>query len=328
MADDNMIDNIIVDSKLSHTFSQQDNEDVQNLKDETLEPGNESLLDDEENSDKEDYDKELLNDDGEVVQIERQDDIETNDILNGTKDDEETAAVTDQVEQDTKENMAEDKSFNDENNPSKNIYDAQIKETKKNIETTSYIDNNELHSVQDEHVIEQTNFADESFVGESKTITGKTKDLMTNTEDEGVTSDYFVPFNQGVLEASLLDNVSLEATHVIDNNAHQIKLQLSGKALLDLSLLGSMYVIFQLPEEIMSVIQEDTLQVDYDVPGVSVLIPIIRNRGTYTGEDIIISGNQIYVNFTDIIGLNLLSIEDYFFTLTFHIDYLPPSSND
>src|SRR5699024_59345 len=125
---------------------------------------------------------------------------------------------------------------------------------------------------------------------------------------------------QGLIDVGLLTNVELTANHTIENGQDHISLKLTGQAVLTLGVLQSTYVIFQLPPEITNVVKAESLEATYNVPG---LLRIGRRAGEFSKSDIKVDGNQIYINFKEILALSIGG--RYEFTLDFDINTLPSS---
>jgi hypothetical protein len=116
----------------------------------------------------------------------------------------------------------------------------------------------------------------------------------------------------------LLDNVRLIATRETIGGKEKVTLALSGRSILNLGLLNSTYVIFQLPPEIAGIAHN--MKATYDVPGL-----ILRNRGSFRQDEIKIQGNQVYIDFKRLITINIIS--NYYFNLEFTVEALPPNSS-
>jgi len=138
-------------------------------------------------------------------------------------------------------------------------------------------------------------------------------------EKDGLDYEQVAP-QQGLINVGLLTDVELTANHTIENGQDHISLKLTGQAVLTLGVLQSTYVIFQLPPEITNVVKEESLKATYDVPG---LLGIGRRTGEFSKSDIKVDGNQIYINFKEILALSIGG--RYEFTLDFDINTLPSS---
>lgn len=157
----------------------------------------------------------------------------------------------------------------------------------------------------------------------SEDVNENNRSRSTQETTAGTTQENNTQPRQGVLDVTLLSDSSLDASYSEDDS--QIVLTYEGSGALDLSLLSDTYITFRLPSEIMNVISKEDLSASYNVPAVSIIIPIIRNRGTFDQDEINIEGNQVYMNFTSLLSLNLLSTENYEFTLTIDLEELPPT---
>lgn len=138
-------------------------------------------------------------------------------------------------------------------------------------------------------------------------------------EKDGLDYEQVAP-QQGLIDVGLLTDVELTANHTIENGQDHISLKLTGQAVLTLGVLQSTYVIFQLPPEITNVVKEESLEATYDVPR---LLGIGRRTGEFSKSDIKVDGNQIYINFKEILALSIGG--RYEFTLDFDINTLPSS---
>jgi len=169
----------------------------------------------------------------------------------------------------------------------------------------------------------------------------QTDDIDTSEEDENLNSDSEVKNEnstnestqettetmqennaqprQGLIDATLLSDSSLDTSYSEDNS--QIILSYEASGALDLSLLSNTYITFRLPSEIIDVITVENLSASYSVPLLAILGIVIPSTGEFDrDEEINIEGNQVYMNFTNLLSLNLLSTADYEFTLTIDLD--------
>lgn len=133
----------------------------------------------------------------------------------------------------------------------------------------------------------------------------------------------------GLLDAIVVSEYDLQANLVEDANP-QITLEYTGKNLINLGLIKNTYIIFHLPEEIIREIENNhvDIQAFYDVPQVGLIIPIIRKQGEFSPEDIQIADNQIIMNFTQLLSLNLLSNSYCKFRLKLVFHHGLPTSRD
>lgn len=131
----------------------------------------------------------------------------------------------------------------------------------------------------------------------------------------------------GLLDVGLLNDTDLSVEHVSNGEKEIIKLNYIGYGVLNLDLLSSTYAIFYLPTEIAAVIETENLSAYYDVPRLEVLGIGPRNQGWFDSEEIIIDGNQVYMNFRNLLSVSLLSRSNFNFTLEIELDNIPPSKN-
>lgn len=216
--------------------------------------------------------------------------------------------------------------------------DEQIKEYDKNSYTDRINDtqseNNGEREIESKIILEEKESKKDNFPSEDSTnpekSSGEEKSNPTSEEtEETQRSREMIQPQQtpGLIDVQLLTNSNLNAEYSFDDK-HIITLTYRGYGALDLSLLSNTYAIFNLPPEIMQLIELETTTVSatYDVPMLGILIPILRDDGEFSEEDIEISGNQIYMNFFNLLSLNLLSYTNYDFTLTIELEELPPTS--
>ena len=126
----------------------------------------------------------------------------------------------------------------------------------------------------------------------------------------------------GLLNLKLLSDTNMDATHSkLPDGRHKINLNYSGTGALNVKVLETTFMIFQLPPEIANAINGDIVAT-YDVPEVTTLgLDVIRRVGNF--ETVEISGNQMILEFKSLLSLNLLSSSIYRFTLEITMDHLP-----
>lgn len=139
--------------------------------------------------------------------------------------------------------------------------------------------------------------------------------------DPGEEENATAASRSGAADIGLLSNTQLNAAY----DGERIILEYSGRGLLSLGVLTSTYSIFQLPPEIAEAADPDAMVARYDVPAVSIIIPIIRNRGTF--DTTAMDGNSVYMDFYNLLSLNILSTQTFRFTLEIPLDELPPSES-
>ncbi|MGA9232566.1 MAG: hypothetical protein WBV68_11000, partial [Exiguobacterium oxidotolerans] len=122
---------------------------------------------------------------------------------------------------------------------------------------------------------------------------------------------------RGALDVALVGSVNLTAAY----EAAQRKITLTADMQSVLSLgLGSKYVIFQLPQEVMQSIQAGTISLSYSYTGV-----LGAKVANVPASSIQQNGNQIYAEVGSLLALSLLSKD--IFTLSFKINPLPVGTN-
>ena len=109
-------------------------------------------------------------------------------------------------------------------------------------------------------------------------------------------SDQNMMQTAGLLDLKLLSDTKMDATHSkLSDGQHKIFLNYSGWGALNVDLLGSTFMIFQLPQEIVSAISGDIVA-KYDVPKL-----IGRNTGEF--ENILIEKNQVILDFKSLLSI-------------------------
>lgn len=192
----------------------------------------------------------------------------------------------------------------------------------------------------------ETQLRDEANGAENKSDSPTTDDSDLELEDKQYSKDVELleaPINkevnnvevqqqsevqprQGLADIKLLNNSALTASKTpLSNGRQRITLTYTGSGVLNLSLLSSTYIIFNLPPELRAVLPQAELSATYDVPALGILVPILRNRGSFDRDEILISGNQVYMNFRTLLSLNLLTSSNYIFTLNLTLPNLPPT---
>ena len=122
---------------------------------------------------------------------------------------------------------------------------------------------------------------------------------------------------RGALDVALVGSVNLTAAY----EAAQRKITLTADMQSVLSLgLGSKYVIFQLPQEVMQSIQAGTISLSYSYTGV-----LGAKVANVPASSIQQNGNQIYAEVGSLLALSLLSKD--IFTLSFKVNPLPVGTN-
>ena len=106
-------------------------------------------------------------------------------------------------------------------------------------------------------------------------------------------SDQNIMQTAGLLDLKLLSDTKMDATHSkLPDGRHKIILNYSGWGVLDVSLLGSTMLIFQLPPEIVNAINGEIVAT-YDVPAITALgVDVIRKIGNFENNEI--DGNQSF----------------------------------
>ncbi|WP_214770229.1 hypothetical protein [Exiguobacterium sp. s133] len=122
---------------------------------------------------------------------------------------------------------------------------------------------------------------------------------------------------RGALDVALVGSVNLTAAY----EAAQRKITLTADMQSVLSLgLGSKYVIFQLPQEVMQSIQAGTISLSYSYTGL-----LGAKVANVPASSIQQNGNQIYAEVGSLLALSLLSKD--IFTLSFKVNPLPVGTN-
>ncbi|WP_029332085.1 hypothetical protein [Exiguobacterium oxidotolerans] len=122
---------------------------------------------------------------------------------------------------------------------------------------------------------------------------------------------------RGALDVALVGSVNLTAAY----EAAQRKITLAADMQSVLSLgLGSKYVIFQLPQEVMQSIQAGTISLSYSYTGL-----LGAKVANVPASSIQQNGNQIYAEVGSLLALSLLSKD--IFTLSFKVNPLPVGTN-
>jgi hypothetical protein len=135
-------------------------------------------------------------------------------------------------------------------------------------------------------------------------------------------SDQNMIQTSGLLGVTLLSDTNLDAAHSkLPDGRHKIILNYSGWGALDVSLLGSTFMIFQLPPEIANAMNGEIVAT-YDVPEITALgVDVKRKTGDF--GNIELTGNQVILDFKSLISLNLLSRSIYKFSVEITMDDLP-----
>lgn len=138
------------------------------------------------------------------------------------------------------------------------------------------------------------------------------------------------------VEQTSLANVKVlgseSLTGNLDSNTKKLILNYSGKGLLTLGLLEHPYIIFQMPTEFSSLLQNPTfingIVAKYDVPIISLLgINLGRDSGTFSTINVDATTNTISVDYHNLLSLKLLSSSTYNFTLEINLESLPASTD-
>ncbi|TRM09234.1 hypothetical protein FH966_07315 [Lentibacillus cibarius] len=132
---------------------------------------------------------------------------------------------------------------------------------------------------------------------------------------------------QGVAQIGLLEDTELNVKHLSKAGGEVIQLEYKGRGVLNVDVLSDTYSIFYLPSEIAGRLQKEDVTAFYDVPALSVIVPIIRNKGEFKRNAIHIEGNQVYMDFFNLLAVNLLSSSYFKFTLEIKLSELPPTEN-
>lgn len=138
-------------------------------------------------------------------------------------------------------------------------------------------------------------------------IEKESEEKPTNNTTQNMQVTSITP-NSGLIDAIIVSEYDLQVNLKQDEKP-QITLEYTGENLINLGLIKNTYIIFHLPDEIVSEINKNNVEIRafYDVPLIGLIIPIIRNKGEFSEEDIHIVDNQIMMNFTQLLSLNLLS---------------------
>ncbi len=141
---------------------------------------------------------------------------------------------------------------------------------------------------------------------------------------------------QVAVEQTSLANVTVlgseSLTGHLGPNTQKLTLNYSGKGLLTLGFLEHPYIIFQMPIEFSSLLQNQSfingIVAKYDVPIISLLgINLGRDSGTFSTIYVDSSTNTISMDYHNLLSLNLLSSSTYNFTLEIDLDSLPASTD-
>ena len=171
---------------------------------------------------------------------------------------------------------------------------------------------------------EERNHQEVVAVGPELFDSPKNKHPMNQEEPSGTDLQESSIMPTGLLRIRLLNNATLDIDIRQSGNGKQrIHMVYEGEGLINVALLENSYIIFHLPREIAD--EMTIVNATYDVPAVGLLIPILRNRGSFSPADIEVGGSQVYMNFKNLLSLNLLSRTNYIFTLTIELDRLPPT---
>lgn len=162
---------------------------------------------------------------------------------------------------------------------------------------------------------------DQSIEAEDREASDSTEENQETEQSQGEQQTRMQPMqNPGLADIRLLTNTTLNPVHESVDGGGRITLNYRGGSLLNLQLLSNEYAIFYLPTEIINVISNENLSGSYNTPG---LLGVIRNRGNFDGDEIIIDGNQVYMEISNLVTLSLGSY--YEFTLVIELDELPPT---
>ncbi|NMD69710.1 hypothetical protein HHO41_05370 [Bacillus sp. DNRA2] len=140
----------------------------------------------------------------------------------------------------------------------------------------------------------------------------------------------------GVVNATLLTNQKLTGTPTsLDSKSKKITLNYSGEGALDLGVLENIKVVFKMPDEFASLLKDPnfkkSLSASYDVPLVEVLgIRLLDRKGSFTEDQIHIdtATNSVYMNYADLLRLELLPKSVYNFKLEIALDKLPCATDN
>lgn len=135
----------------------------------------------------------------------------------------------------------------------------------------------------------------------------------------------------GLVNTTLLTNQKLTGTpSSLNSKSKKITLNYSGEGVLDLGVLEDIKVVFKMPDEFSSLLKDpkfkESLSASYDVPLVEVLgIRLLERKGSFTSEQIHIdtATNSVYMNYSDLLRLELLPKSVYNFKLEISLDELP-----
>lgn len=101
---------------------------------------------------------------------------------------------------------------------------------------------------------------------------------------------------KGLAGITLLEDLQLTIEQSHYEGKERLTLSFIGYGELNLRVLESTYIIFQIPHEISRVISKNNLTASYDVPGLGLLGVTIRNKGNFSKKAITVNDNQISIN--------------------------------
>lgn len=149
--------------------------------------------------------------------------------------------------------------------------------------------------------------------------TKRAKPHHTYTQD----TELITP-QQGLIGVIVLNNPVLNTSlNYNDEGKPVITLSYYGEGLINLNLISSTYIIFQVPEPIAEIMSKDKMRAFYDVPGLGLLGIEIRKDGEFSPNTIEVDGEQVYMRFDDLLSLNLLNYTYYQFDLHIELPYIP-----
>lgn len=146
----------------------------------------------------------------------------------------------------------------------------------------------------------------------------KTYDIADDTKNSPVSPQ------QGLIGVTVLNNPTLHTSFTYNHeNKPILTLQYRGEGLINLNLISSTYIIFQVPQPIAEIMEQEKMRAFYNVPALGLLGIEIRKPGEFHNHEIQIIGDQVVLRFDELLSLNLLNYTYYEFDLHMELPYIP-----
>lgn len=135
----------------------------------------------------------------------------------------------------------------------------------------------------------------------------------------------------GLIGVGLLEEDSLSAKLLTNEDKYKIELAYSGKKAVSLTLLGKMYIHFNMPEEFAGLLNDpefrDSLTASYSVPIIGLPGSPAFNNGSFESADIHIDAetNSVYLAYSDMLSVALATPST--FKLEINLDELPAADD-